>query len=464
MTAILGRMQLGASAGLPAFPNVPVAAPPWESYHSRLAALKNIEDKHKPSGELYPPGMNPILSDPWATVPEPVLPAPNTPQYGGPWIGGLGQLQMPGNIVNHSGWAQADISSRGDPQMTVAESLHRSQMGSPWYFVRIDGWNLNFFSAAAMKNPHATQPSTQRPDTSLDVRYARRAEVGLQADAMVPYVVLLVFSTGSFRFSVRGDMEAQQWCQCLQSLMVQFQMINQRKMEAARQIASELQCVSDGTFTVKFEAGKSQQDMAVHSVSPERQRQLRTLWGSCVKAAFRGEEVPNEVWEGIFSVYDINGDEDLSLEEVKLMAKDLFDVRRRELEAALDRQNHHTLNENELLLDCRRQVTEKWNTVGLIGEKLMEDYKAKLSGEGFQSRCIALHSQMDRDASGHVSLSEFCAGAPLVLLPQRELKVEAQFYHQCSKAIQRTRQAEMWIKHAAGDYDGEDDEGVCVQQ
>jgi len=464
MTAILGSMQLNGAPALPPFPAVPVAAPPWAGYHSTLATLKNVEDRAKPSGELYPPGQNPIFNDPWATVPQPVLPAPNTPQYGGPWTGGLDQMQMPSRLISFSGWAQAEICSREDPRMTFAESVHRAQTGAPWYFVRVDGWTLKFFSQTNMLNPHAIQLTTHRPETSLDVRFARRVESARQANAAVPFVVVVLFQTGRFIFSVRGEAEAQQWCQVIQSLIGEFQIVCQRRMNNARQIASELNSVNNGTFIVKYDAAKSQQGTSDHSVSPERQSQLRTLWGKCVKAAFYGQPVDNLVWEGIFNVYDVNGDGDLSVGEIQLMAKDLFVVRRRELEVALDRQNHTTLNENKLLLDCKRQVTEQWNTVGMIGQRLMQDYDAKLSKEGFDSRCIALHSQLDVDASGHVSLSEFCAGAPLVLLPQRELKVEAQFYHVCSKAIQRTRKAELWIKHAAGEYDDDNDEGICVQQ
>eukprot|EP00441_Pelagodinium_beii_P043487 CAMPEP_0197629338 /NCGR_PEP_ID=MMETSP1338-20131121/7231_1 /TAXON_ID=43686 ORGANISM="Pelagodinium beii, Strain RCC1491" /NCGR_SAMPLE_ID=MMETSP1338 /ASSEMBLY_ACC=CAM_ASM_000754 /LENGTH=474 /DNA_ID=CAMNT_0043200369 /DNA_START=34 /DNA_END=1458 /DNA_ORIENTATION=- len=462
------------SGMLPPFPDGPVAPPPWANHHAAMAALKHVQPRTvKVDGDLYAPGMNPTFHDPFIGIPRPILAAPKTPQYGGPWLGHYPQV-MPTSSLRFGTWAQAQIRNILDVHetQTPADMVREIDYHAmSWFFVQLDGWILHFW-AGERYDPMLAQMGRITPTASIDVRFVRRMETYSvdtgKIDAYLTwgknrvcyYKVCLVLQTGIFAFWVRTHDEAQDWCRVINMLMGESGQIELRQKEIAAVAASDLH-LRDGPA---MRPGRPLPQMEVtHVVDPEKQKKLRRLWADCVKAAGRGETAPPQAFDAIYRLYDNNDDESLCLEEIMDMYKDLISVRKIELEKAMDRQSHTTMSDKSLLMDSVNEVNSAWGTVSTIGQGLLEDYRSKLSPQGFQSRALLLRSQLDTSADQRVSLAEFMDTAPVALLPMKELKVEAQFYELCSKAIKRARKAEIWARQGE-DLDDEYQEGICVQQ
>lgn len=65
-----------------------------------------------------------------------------------------------------------------------------------------------------------------------------------------------------------------------------------------------------------------------------------------------------------------------------------------------------------------------------MGAELLWSYRQRL-GEAFETCCQLLKAQLDLSADGRVSLAEFLRQAPSVVLPEEEVRMEAQFYKGC---------------------------------
>jgi len=67
---------------------------------------------------------------------------------------------------------------------------------------------------------------------------------------------------------------------------------------------------------------------------------------------------------------------------------------------------------------------------------------------------------LDLSADQRVALVEFLSAAPRVLLPESELKQEANFYRSVSFVLKLLQKAEFF---STNDAEG-DDSGICVHQ
>eukprot|EP00931_Biecheleriopsis_adriatica_P030983 TRINITY_DN18208_c0_g1_i1.p1 TRINITY_DN18208_c0_g1~~TRINITY_DN18208_c0_g1_i1.p1 ORF type:complete len:472 (+),score=78.18 TRINITY_DN18208_c0_g1_i1:119-1534(+) len=460
---------------LPPFPTQPMGPPPWANFHTTVALLRASRPKpDQIDREMYPPGVNPIFSHPVATMPHAITPAPNTPQYGGPYMSNAAFSEMPSPSLRFGGWTQARLRSTIDSQGdTVAQKLHEADDGAPWYYAEVDGWALNFY-AKHLYDPYLARLGRVRPEATVDLRGVRRTQITEPIHWNPPSAydwhrvaeirVTLILASGLFSFLVRHREEAEQWCRIASMAVAENQSNNLRHKQEAIQDAREFHA-KNHRITVNMRDPVGQQATPSHHVPNDRRRELRVLWGSCVKAIGSGYPVPLSAFEGIYTLYDVNGDGNLAVDEIETMTRDLFSIRKDEVERAMDRNVHSAVRPDQLLLDCRRETEELWGTVETMGKKLLQDYQSKLSKEGFESRCLLLRSQLDFSADSILSVDEFLQQAPRILLPERELKEEALFYSNCSKAIRRSKKAEFWVRQQNAESDDSDEEeGICVQQ
>ncbi|CAK0805804.1 unnamed protein product [Prorocentrum cordatum] len=92
-------------------------------------------------------------------------------------------------------------------------------------------------------------------------------------------------------------------------------------------------------------------------------------------------------------------------------------------------------------------------------------YENMMREEGFQKRVAVPRAQLDISHDGIVTCEEFMRMGPQLVLPTRELQLEASFYGHCSVALRKATRAQRAIDRAQA-ADGEDsessDEG-CLQ-
>ncbi|CAK9019720.1 unnamed protein product [Durusdinium trenchii] len=419
---------------IPPLPSQPVPPPPWSNYNTKVSILHSMKKKlgHMDT-EMYPLGQNPGYSNPWVTMPHPVIPAPNTLQYGGPWPTARSRSQIPSQT--HGGWVQAHINSKIDTEReTLAEKL---QDTASQFYAQVNGWFLSFYEG--------TYPSIGRLLSNIDLRYVRRVQ--MMPELLGNVVVSLILESGSFEFHVPSRGEAEGWCAAITAVILGWSQLR---------IDSKVQRPS--SFSTLPRQSESS------SVVPRRNElshsQLRHAWAACVRAVSQGNPAPTEAFEHIFSLYDQDHSETLSLQEIRSMLKDLLALRNSEAQHALERhipevQKYQRGGACHLDFKTQSRLSDAARNASALGTTLVADY-ARLS-DSFESRCILLQSQLDLSADQLVALPEFLAAAPRVLLPESELKAEAQFYNSISFILKLTQKAQ------PADLDC-DDAGICVHQ
>jgi len=441
-------MQQSMLSQISPLPLQPVPAPPWSNYNTRVSIHRSMKKKlgHMDT-ELYPPGQNPGYFNPWVTMPYPTTPAPNTPQYGGPWPTAMPRKELPHHI-QHGGWVQVQLKNKIDTERdTLADKLQGDI--SKWYYAQLDGWFLSFYQS--------TPGSIRKRVSSIDLRLVRRTQTVSQ---VLGNVVILILESGSFEFVVRPE-EAQAWCAAITAAILAWAQLRETKEAKEAQPSAPFAKPSPS---------------APHGVSPRglgpfdpRPLQMhlppvRHAWVACVKAVAQGCPAPTEAFEDIFMLYDADGNDTLSLQEIRTMLMDLLQIRKDEVESALERQVQHvqqSCNVGTLDFTSQSRLKDAARNAASLGKDLLADYAGRLSGQGFEMRCILLQSQLDLSADQRVALPEFLSAAPRVLLPESELKQEANFYKSVSLVLKLAQKAQFFS--AQGDAECEDS-GICVHQ
>lgn len=95
--------------------------------------------------------------------------------------------------------------------------------------------------------------------------------------------------------------------------------------------------------------------------------------------------------------------------------------------------------------------------VGTLAKSLTKHYNNMLQGSGFRSRALVLRSALDTSHDGHVCKGEFLRNGPELLLPGKELRMEARYYELVGKMMEK--QARL-----RGEDEESEDEGGCVHQ
>lgn len=416
---------------IPALPLQPVPAPPWSNYNTRVSILRSMKKKlgHM-DAELYPPGQNPGYFNPWVTMPYPTTPAPNTPQYGGPWPMAIPRKEQPHHI-QYGGWVQVELTNKNDDRSTLADKLQ----GPKWYYAQLDGWYLCFYEIAS--------DYARRRVSSIDLRLVRRAQTASRWS--LGHVVILILESGNFEFTVFEE-DAETWCAAITATILAWSQLRTETRPMAPRNPSSAQ-------SLPWSSSSSP------GLEPLRMH-LRHSWAACVKAVSQGHPAPVEAFEDIFMLYDSDGNESLSLQEIRAMLMDLLEVRKAEVERALERQVQQKQNSDTLDFATQSRLKDAARSASALGKGLLSDYTTRLNGQGFETRCLLLQSQLDLSADQRVALPEFLAAAPQVLLPESELKVEANFYRSVSLVLKLAQKAQFFSAQG----DAECDSGICVHQ
>ena len=423
-------------SSLAPLPLQPVPSPPWSNYNTRVSILRSMKKKHgHMDEELYPPGQNPGYFNPWVTMPYPTIPAPNTPQYGGPWPTAMPRKEMP--QLQQGGWVQVQLNNKIDTERNnLSDQLQDANLKS--YYARVDGWFLCFYEA--------TQTSVGRRVSSIDLRLVRRTQT---ASGIFGSRVILIMEAGTFEF-VTNSQEAENWCATITSIMLAWSQSQSKPPSLPTETAA-----SRLAPRVHQEFSLSRQQLA------PLQRHLRGSWAACVKAVSQGCPAPADAFEEVFLLYDSDGNESLCFSEIRRMFMDLIQTRKVEVEEALSKLQLSSHNLNALDFKTQSQLKDAARNASILGKELLADYTARLSNQGFETRCLLLQSQLDLSADQRVALVEFLSAAPRVLLPESELKQEANFYRSVSFVLKLVQKAEFFS--TGGDTEG-DDSGICVHQ
>mmetsp|Transcript_100372 Transcript_100372/g.259228 ORF Transcript_100372/g.259228 Transcript_100372/m.259228 type:complete len:144 (+) Transcript_100372:1-432(+) len=143
---------------------------------------------------------------------------------------------------------------------------------------------------------------------------------------------------------------------------------------------------------------------------------------------------------------------------MKIMLMELLVVRKQELERVLEEELERALTPERVLLDADTELGHYKRLVKDLGDKLKAHYKRLLTPKHFKSRASFFWTQLDISLDGMVTRGEFERRASEVLLPTKELQMEANFYEECTKAMNRAR------KEDGQRQEAEHHEGGCVQQ
>ena len=366
------QFAMQSMSSLAPLPLQPVPSPPWSNYNTRVSILRSMKKKHgHMDEELYPPGQNPGYFNPWVTMPYPTIPAPNTPQYGGPWPTAMPRKELP--QLKQGGWVQVQLNNKIDTERNnLADQLQDSNLKS---YARVDGWFLCFYEA--------TPTSVGRRVSSIDLRLVRRTQT---ASGIFGTRVILIMEAGTFEF-VTNSQEAENWCATITSVMLAWS--QSKHPSLPRESAPTSSHLAPRGVHQEFSLSPRQQ------LAP-LQRHLRRLWAACVKAISQGCPCPPEAFEEVFLLYDSDGNESLSFSEIRRMFIDLIQTRKLEVEEALQKLQGISSQKLNAALDFKTQsqLKDAARNASILGKELLADYTARLSNQGFETRCLLLQSQL----------------------------------------------------------------------
>jgi len=343
------------------------------------------------------------------------------------------------------GWVLVNLRNGFDAQMATFAEKHLVGVGpEQWYFGKIDGWVLYFW-----KTDDAGEQGRQ-PAGFIDLRPIVHAGVSHLGDL---FKVEAGMNGGQFTFKVKSSSEAQMWASAMRQALVgkvhQDRIHKEEGRERAALARSTFRSAPQRNGGFSSEMNSFQESRAQFYVDPQRQRILQRIWSTCVSGAGRKPDPDNYV--ALFDLYNADMNDDLDLDEVEVMVRDLASVRESELERMLAVTRERLLDSRLLKLNGPTALSRWQNEIGEPGERLKQMYNGYLQAGGAESRAVLLRSELDTSHDGRISASEFLQNAPIFLLPPSELLLEAKFYQNCQQELDRDRKQE------------DDEDGGCLQ-
>mmetsp|Transcript_123086 Transcript_123086/g.245028 ORF Transcript_123086/g.245028 Transcript_123086/m.245028 type:complete len:397 (-) Transcript_123086:144-1334(-) len=395
-----------------------------------------MDTRPEQQGKWQPGGLN------WPEI-RPIYPCPDTPQYTQQLPRPNPGIELPSEPIECEGWVLVNLQHYIDAQFaTFAEKRLVGVGPEQWYFGRTDGWVLYFW------NTDDTGELGRRPVGFFDLRVIVHTGV-LGAGGL--FKVDAGLNGGELSFKVKSRHEAEMWASAMrQALVAKVHMDRIHKEEGLEraQLARSTFHASPpkgGTEMMSFQEPTRQ----VYYVNPQRVKALRKIWESCVSGADRGPNV--DTYIELFDMYNADMNDDLDLNEMEVMVRDLAVVREQELERVLAVSRARMLDSRRLKLDGAAALSRWQREIGAPGKRLQQMYDCYLQAGGAESRAILLRSEMDTSRDGRVTPSEFLQNAPIFLMPPAELLLEAQFYKQCEQAMRADRHQE------------DEEDGGCLQ-
>lgn len=382
----------------------------------------------------------------------PLWPAPRTTTYGHDLKWRPPPADMPSQALHCEGWGQACLLHKADyAALSYAEKYRQ---GASQYYIKTDGWVLCFWDPAVYE-PHAAEQGLLFPAGWLDLRTVREVERRMAQGSlsnMFPYEILAHTVNGCFMFQVATKEDAIAWISCIETALVEARVQAQNHREEAQEHAYDIEHAVQqpdvaGRVLRVQEQVQRRTEVAVDS---RRAQALKELWFKCLRSTMHGQQP--QVFDELFTLYDNNGDGNMQVGELTTVLKELVAVRRSALELA---QNDQSEDDPRLsLLGFADADLSSRMELNRLAKELAAHYEYVLK-DGFQSRAFLLHSWMDTSHDGLVTQAEFVRGAAAVLLPARELLMEAKFYAKVGAHMERQARAR-------GEDDDSEDEGGCL--
>jgi len=412
--------------------------------------------------------------------PKPVYPAPITHQYCGADDESAARhtlhVELPSDTVDlMESLAKASIRSFSDTrQLTIAQKYLTGNSNDKWYHVTTDGWAMSFWDPRYW-DPEMAALSRLVPIAWYDLRQFKAVEIDWlqgQEYADAPWLITISQSSGRFTFRVRTEAEAAGWIKAINNAIAESILMHQRHVSEARSLAQDTHThvvQHNGMNQKGVKMHRGEDNMMHYSLDPKRALHLRRLWIKCLHSMIRCQRP--EIFGELFDLYDLDGNEYLSVEEMEMMLKELFVVRKQELERVIEEEIGQVYTPERIALDGERELQEFKTLFYDIGGKLKDHYKRMMTLSNFRTRSAFFWSKLDVNFDGNVSRGEFERRAPDVLMPLEELELEAKFYEGCSKALDKVKaeknMQQMLERVKKGDMpapQSEEEEGGCTYQ
>jgi len=369
----------------------------------------------------------------WPEI-HPLYPCPDTPQYRLQVPRPKSGIQLPSDPIQCEGWVLVNLRNGFDAQFATFAEKHLVGAGpEQWYFGRIDGWVLYFW-----KTDDAGEIG-RHPAGFIDLRTIVHAGV-LRTGNL--FKVEAGLNGGELTFKVKYLNEAEMWTSAMrQALVAKVHQDRIRKEEGRERAALARSTFHAAPPTPTGDFSSEMNNFQVRSyVDPHRLRTLRRIWSTCVAGADRAPDPDNYI--ELYDMYNADMNDDLDLDEVEAMIKDLASVREQELQRMLAVTRERLLDSRQLKLNGPAALSRWRKEIGEPGERLQQMYNCYIQAGGAESRAVLLRSELDTSRDGFVGPSEFLQNAPIFLLPAHELLLEGTFYQNCQNALRRERHQE----------------------
>jgi len=283
------------------------------------------------------------------------------------------------------------------------------------------------------------------------------------AGSMFHFEVIAHTRTGRFIFQVHDEAEARRWLRCMEAALLESRAIEARHRQEALAAAELDHAHAErgiGGKVIRVEAPRVRSSCSSASSSyvsaPESSRRaerLKAIWERCLRSAIHGQ--PPQVFQEMFQLYDESGDYMMQVSELRVLLKELLWVRKNQLERTKryleDIHGSDDVTCSQAELDARLEL-------GRLAQDLNAHYSF-LNKDGFTSRAQIIQSSLDISSDGLLSEGEFVRGAPELILPGKELWMEARFYERVGALLGRQERH----RSVESALDECEDEGGCVQ-
>ena len=142
---------------------------------------------------------------------------------------------------------------------------------------------------------------------------------------------------------------------------------------------------------------------------------------------FQGAPISTASLVSWFALYDVNTDNNLSVNELEALYTELSTVRQNELQRTLQREANNQVVDPHTKSEAEKEEFQQ------LAVQLSNMYNWQLERDTVLRRVVSLREALDFNHNQIVSVAEFIRMAPDLLLPRSELKLEADFYSLCSR-------------------------------